>query len=83
MTVATESESTESDTTHHAPWWRIGTVWLVIGGPLAVVIAGVVTAVIAWQGADDILVNSRAASGVQGADVPAVQGRNHAITGGR
>ncbi|NWG74270.1 MAG: nitrogen fixation protein FixH, partial [Rubrivivax sp.] len=37
------------------PWWRVGMVWLVIGGPLAVVVAGIVTAVIAIRGADPVL----------------------------
>lgn len=29
------------------PWWRIRMVWLVIGGPAAVVVAGVATIVLA------------------------------------
>ena len=28
------------------PWWQVGMVWLVLGGPAAVVVAGIVTAVI-------------------------------------
>ena len=35
-----------------APWWRFPIVWLVIGGPLAVVLAGIVTAWLAIDGAD-------------------------------
>jgi hypothetical protein len=68
------------------PWWRVGTVWLVIGGPLAVVVAGVATAMIAWSGADDILPSARpgsTAGSAAGAEVPAVQARNHATTGGQ
>ena len=34
------------------PWWRVKTMWLVLGGPAAVVVAGVITAVIAVGGAD-------------------------------
>ena len=26
------------------PWWRVGMVWLVIGGPLVVVVASLITA---------------------------------------
>lgn len=54
------------------PWWRYGMVWLVISGPAVVVVAGIVTAVIAVRGADPVL-DTR-----QGA--PAVQARNHAAT---
>lgn len=38
------------------PWWRIRMVWLVIGGPAAVVVAGVVTIVMAVRGGDQPLV---------------------------
>ena len=51
------------------PWWRVGMVWLVIGGPLAVVVAGVATAVIAFSGADTVIGTSA---------TPALQARNHA-----
>lgn len=54
------------------PWWRYGMVWLVIGGPAVVVVAGIVTAVIAIRGADPVL-DTRA-------EQPAVQARNHAAT---
>lgn len=50
-------------------------VWLVLGGPLAVVLAGIVTAVIAVRGADPVLSVEDKASFSQR---PAVQGRNHA-----
>lgn len=60
-----------------APWWRHGMVWLVIGGPLAVVIAGVATAVIAIRGADPLVETTRAAAPEAR---PAVQARNHAAT---
>lgn len=35
------------------PWWRIRMVWLVIGGPTAVVVAGIVTMVMAVRGGDE------------------------------
>jgi hypothetical protein len=56
------------------PWWRVKTVWLVVGGPVAVVLAGIVTAVLAVQGADTVV---REPVAVQ---LPAVQARNHAAT---
>lgn len=65
------------------PWWRYGMVWMVIGGPLAVVVAGIATAVIAFRGADPVVASAPAqvaaeeAFGLQ----PAMAGRNHAATG--
>lgn len=55
-----------------APWWRFPYVWLVLAGPVAVVVAAVATAVIAVRGADTV-VSERSFT-------PAVQGRNHAAT---
>jgi hypothetical protein len=60
-----------------APWWRVGMVWLVLGGPAAVVVAGIVTAVIAVQGAEPVLTSQES---TKFSDRPAVQGRNHAAT---
>lgn len=37
------------------PWWRVGPMWLVVGGPLVVVVAAIATAVIAVKGADPVL----------------------------
>ncbi len=62
------------------PWWRFGMVWLVIGGPLTVVVAGIVTAVIAVRGADPVLDTRPAPAGQVQAETPAMQGRNHAAT---
>lgn len=62
------------------PWWRYGMVWLVIGGPLVVVIAACLTAVIAIRGADPVLSDLPARPGVAAADTPALQARNHAAT---
>lgn len=61
------------------PWWREPMVWLVIAGPLAVVVAGVVTAAIAVQGADPVLPTGMS-SARPDAMTPAVQARNHAAT---
>jgi uncharacterized protein len=59
------------------PWWRFPIVWMVIGGPAVVVVAGIVTAVIAVRGADIVITDTAEKSF---ADKPAVQGRNHAAT---
>lgn len=61
------------------PWWRVPMVWLVIGGPATVVVAAVITAVIAIRGADPVIGQQPEA---KFADRPAVQGRNHAATPG-
>lgn len=60
------------------PWWRVKTVWLVVGGPLAVVLAGVVTAVIAVQGADTVV--REPAVEATASQMPALRARNHAAT---
>lgn len=65
------------------PWWRIGMVWLVIGGPLAVVVASLVTAAIAVHGAEEVLTHPGKPthlSASEAAQLPAMQGRNHAAT---
>jgi len=56
------------------PWWRVRMVWLVIAGPLLVVLAGLVTAVMAVRGADTV-VHAQAATPSL---APAIQARNHA-----
>jgi hypothetical protein len=70
------------------PWWRHGHVWLVIAGPALVVVAGVVTAVIAVRGADPVVESDYYRRGMHineelaraRALQPAQQGRNHAAT---
>ncbi len=65
------------------PWWRVGMVWLVVGGPLAVVVAGITTAVIAYRGADPVLSTAPDARQVVrqlGPETPAMAARNHAAT---
>ncbi len=68
------------------PWWRLPIMWLVLGGPAAVVIAGFATLWIAIDGADPIIANvpqarEVARSGVRArGEAPAQQVRNHAAT---
>jgi hypothetical protein len=52
-------------------------VWLVIGGPLVVVVAGIATLVIAIRNPDPVLTSAPVSDPSQ---MPAVQGRNHAAT---
>lgn len=58
--------------------WREPMLWLVISGPLAVVIAGIATAVIAWHGADPVVVEATAVG--DASQQPALRARNHAAT---
>ncbi|MCK6427362.1 MAG: hypothetical protein L6Q75_20085 [Burkholderiaceae bacterium] len=68
------------------PWWRVKMLWLVIGGPLAVVIAGFVTLGLALKNPDPVLERPPVSAGPEGttdaAHTPAMQARNHAATGG-
>ena len=59
------------------PWWREPYVWMVIGGPLAVVVAGIATVVIAVRNPDPVLQERRTGSAAQ---LPAQKARNHAAT---
>lgn len=71
-----------------APWWRHGHVWLVIAGPVAVVVAGVATVLIALRHPDPVLAEDYYRRGIEmnrtlardKALMPALQGRNHAAT---
>ena len=70
------------------PWWREPTMWLVVGGPAAVVVASIVTCVIAVMQPDPLVVDDPYARGLelsqqgQAQHVPAMSARNHAATGG-
>jgi hypothetical protein len=66
-------------------WWAYGHVWLVIAGPLLVVVASFVTYYLAARGQDPVLsTGAQVTAPVEGpgnALAPAVQARNHAATG--
>lgn len=81
----------------HPPiaWWKVPHMWLVVGGPLVVVIAAIITAVIAVKGADPLIDKEAyerdlkaAAENLQGQArqealiklQPAHQARNHAAS---
>ena len=68
-------------------WWHYGHLWLVIAGPVIVVIAGLVTTWIAVRDPDPVLTTDYYRRGIEinkelanKALVPAMQGRNHAAT---
>ena len=71
------------------PWWRHGLVWLIIGGPAVVVVAGIATFMIAVRSPDPLVPHDsyrfgpeaqRAAAARGKAMLPAQQGRNHAAS---
>jgi hypothetical protein len=59
------------------PWWRYPMVWLVIGGPLLVVIAAIATAVIAFKNVDPVL-DTSIDQVTAPSEAPAAKARNHA-----
>ena len=58
------------------PWWKYPMVWMVIGGPAIVVVAGISTAVIAFRHVDPVLDTSKPPDNA--GELPALQGRNKA-----
>ena len=69
------------------PWWKYGLVWMIIGGPAAVVVAGIATVVIAVRTPDPVVAEDYYRRGMEinktlsrKALAPAQQGRNHAAT---
>jgi hypothetical protein len=64
------------------PWWRFKMMWLVVGGPLVVVAASFATLTLALKNPDPVIQTAEHVSADQAANAPAMQGRNHAATGG-
>jgi len=62
------------------PWWRVGMVWLVLAGPLSVMVASFFTIRLALLHADPVIKDPVASSQVSPALTPAVKARNHAAT---
>lgn len=66
-----------------APWWKYGLVWMVIAGPLVVVVAAVFTAVLAFN-SNDVIVSDNdpktAALANYRSMVPAQTASYHAAT---
>lgn len=72
------------------PWWTFGYVWLVLAGPVIVVIAGFVTLYLAVSRPDPLVNQDTYRKGIESRQTlttdpaslaPAVQARNHAATG--
>jgi hypothetical protein len=50
-----------------APWWRTPTMWLVVGGPAAVVVASFITLAVAIEHRDEVLPDSADARSAESA----------------
>jgi hypothetical protein len=61
-------------------WWQFGYVWLVIAGPLCVVVASFATFYLAWSHPDPVLSEDYYQQGLNINQTPAMQARNHAAT---
>jgi len=80
-----------NDILHSSPsWWKFGHVWLVIAGPVVVVIASFVTLFIALGMPDPVVAQDYYRQGIDinktltapdASLAPALQARNHAATG--
>ena len=69
--------STPSPANDQQPWWRERFMWMVVGGPLIVVMASFVTLALAIMNPDPVI-KTTVKPGQP--DTPAVQARNHAAT---
>lgn len=72
------------------PWWKFGHVWLVVAGPLVVVVASFITLYLAMTRPDPVLDQNYYQKGLtinqsladdRKSLAPAIQARNHAQTG--
>ncbi len=72
------------------PWWKYGHVWLIIAGPVAVIVAGFITLAIAIRVPDPVIaddyyrrgldINKTLAAEKDLQLAPAMQARNHVVT---
>lgn len=67
---------TASHVEQSKPWWRYPIVWMVVGGPAAVVVASLFTASLAIKHVDPVLDTSVGQVSTP-SEAPAIQARNH------
>lgn len=72
--------NSEKKSVVQTPWWRVGMVWVVLAGPAAVVLAGVVTLRIALTHVDPVIQVPAAVADTSSSMSPAMKARNHAAT---
>jgi hypothetical protein len=78
MASETNNAQQPSELDLKRPWWRYPIVWLVVGGPAAVVVASLYTVGIAVRNVDPVL-DTSPKTGVELKDQPAERARNHAL----
>lgn len=93
MAIASEGSMQYTEKTPAAPpapWWKFGHVWLVLAGPLLVVVASFITMYIAFVGQDPVVDEDYYRKGIAinqtlsdnpASLAPAKDARNHAATG--
>ena len=93
MAIASEGSMQNTDKTPPAvpePWWKFGHVWLVLAGPMVVVVASFITIYIAFVGQDPVVDEDYYRKGISinqtlsdnpASLAPAKDARNHAATG--
>lgn len=83
------STVSSSATPAAAPWWKFGHVWLVLAGPLVVIVAGFITLWLAMSRPDPVVAEDYYQQGIdinktlehpEKSLAPAMKGRNHAAT---
>lgn len=70
-----------SEADKNRPWWRYPIVWMVVGGPLAVVVASLFTAGLAIKHVDPVL-DTSVDQVKHPNEAPAMKARNHAAESG-
>lgn len=84
MTDVSNSKAAPSEADRTRPWWRYPIVWLVVGGPLVVVVASLYTVGVAVRNVDPVLNQEiKVPSDAALKDTPAMQARNHALDASR
>lgn len=86
--MSQESNSPSAD--EPQPWWKVGSMWLVVGGPAIVVVASFITLYFAVTRPDPVMDQNYYQKGIEinkqlggtpSSAAPAMQARNHAATG--
>ncbi|ODU12837.1 MULTISPECIES: FixH family protein [Variovorax] len=87
MNAATDSTMNAPAAEADKPWWRHPLLWMVIGGPAAVMIASFVTFWLAWHSPDALVSEDYYREGLEinktlavKKHLPALTGRDHAMT---
>ncbi len=71
------------------PWWKFGHVWLILAGPIVVIVAGIATFWLAVRNPETMVAEDYYRQGIEinktleaseKSLTPAMQGRNHAVT---